>query len=219
MVFASSVVAQNLQEVVYLKNGSIIKGVIIEQVPGVSLKIKTYDGSIFAYPMSEVEKITKEEVKPNRGGSTRTPSSFPAPSPQYKGFVDIGYTVGVGLGSGVDRIDLLTSHGVQIYPQLFVGAGAGLNYVYKGNAFIVPIFANVRTDILDSYITPFVDLKIGYSVVDAKGFFFSPTIGCRIHRFNFGIGYVMQRTVLYEDYWEKLSANIGGISFKFGVNF
>lgn len=35
------VAAQNYTEVVYLKNGSIIKGVIIEQVPNVSLKIKT----------------------------------------------------------------------------------------------------------------------------------------------------------------------------------
>ena len=46
-----------MQEVVYLKNGSIIKGVVIEQVPGESLKIQTYDGSIFVYKMSEVEKI------------------------------------------------------------------------------------------------------------------------------------------------------------------
>lgn len=40
------VAAQNYTEVVYLKNGSIIKGVIIEQVPNVSLKIKTSDGSL-----------------------------------------------------------------------------------------------------------------------------------------------------------------------------
>ena len=33
------VAAQNYTEVVYLKNGSIIKGVIIEQVPNVSLTL------------------------------------------------------------------------------------------------------------------------------------------------------------------------------------
>lgn len=52
--------AQNYTEVVYLKNGSIIRGIIIEQIPNSSLKIQTADGSIFAYPMNEVEKITKE---------------------------------------------------------------------------------------------------------------------------------------------------------------
>ena len=55
------VAAQNYTEVVYLKNGSVIKGVIIEQVPNVSLKIKTSDGSLIICQMNDVEKITKEE--------------------------------------------------------------------------------------------------------------------------------------------------------------
>ena len=54
------VAAQNYTEVVYLKNGSIIKGVIIEQVPNVSLKIKTGDGSLIICQMSDVTKITKK---------------------------------------------------------------------------------------------------------------------------------------------------------------
>jgi hypothetical protein len=33
-------------EVVYLKNGSVIKGTIVEQVPGESLKIQTRDGNV-----------------------------------------------------------------------------------------------------------------------------------------------------------------------------
>ncbi len=49
-----------LQEVVYLKNGSMIRGTVIEQIVGQSLKIQTADGSIFVYRMDEVEKITKE---------------------------------------------------------------------------------------------------------------------------------------------------------------
>ena len=57
----SNLNAQELQEVVYLNNGSVIRGVIIEQVPGESLKIQTADGSVFVYKMDEVEKITKEE--------------------------------------------------------------------------------------------------------------------------------------------------------------
>ena len=221
--FAMSAVAQNLQEVVYLKNGSIIKGVVIEQVPGVSLKIKTSDGSIFAYQMSDVEKITKEEIT-SRNNTARSTSSNSISYPHYKGFVDLGYTFGVGLGNGVDRIDLFTSHGVQLFPQLYVGAGAGLNYVYcpgyseAGNGFVVPLFANVRTDILDSWITPFIDLKIGYSIVDANGFFLSPTIGCRIKRYNIGVGYVMQRDTI-EDFYDKYSVNVGGISIKIGINF
>ena len=54
--------AQDVRDVVYLKNGSIIKGMVIEQIPTESLKIKTSDGSLFVYKMEEVLKIVKEEV-------------------------------------------------------------------------------------------------------------------------------------------------------------
>jgi hypothetical protein len=50
----------SLDEVVYLKNGSIIRGVIIEQVLNEKIKIQTYDGNVFVFMYDEIEKITKE---------------------------------------------------------------------------------------------------------------------------------------------------------------
>jgi hypothetical protein len=50
-----------LVDVVYLKNGSIIVGSIIEQVPNENLKIQTKDGSVFVYSMSDIARITKEK--------------------------------------------------------------------------------------------------------------------------------------------------------------
>lgn len=50
-------------DVIYLKNGNVIRGMIIEQTPNVSIKIQTKDGSIFVYKMEEVEKMTKELSK------------------------------------------------------------------------------------------------------------------------------------------------------------
>ncbi len=63
--------AQNMQETVYLKNGSIIRGIIIEQVPAQSLKIRTKDGNIFVFAMSDVEKISKENVSDRHFRSNR----------------------------------------------------------------------------------------------------------------------------------------------------
>ncbi len=60
-VFAAG---EEYEEVIYLKNGSVIHGTIIEQVPGVSYKIKTKSGDIFVFKAAEVEKITKEVVAP-----------------------------------------------------------------------------------------------------------------------------------------------------------
>lgn len=49
------------RDVVYLKNGSIIKGKITEMNPSKNLKIQTDDGSLFVYKMNEIEKMEKED--------------------------------------------------------------------------------------------------------------------------------------------------------------
>jgi len=54
--------SQTMRDIVYLKNGSIIKGQIIEMNPSKNLKIKTSSGSLFVYEMNEILKIEKEEV-------------------------------------------------------------------------------------------------------------------------------------------------------------
>lgn len=55
--------AQQQKDVLYLKNGSIIKGTITEMDPSSGLKIKTSDGSLFVFSMDEVEKMEKETVE------------------------------------------------------------------------------------------------------------------------------------------------------------
>lgn len=84
--------AQQLQDVVYLKNGGMIRGIIIEQVPGTSLKIQTRDGSVFVYRMDEIERITRE-----------APADAAARGPAHSGFAiagEVGTDVTGGLGFG-----------------------------------------------------------------------------------------------------------------------
>ena len=71
LLFTSISTAQEMVDVVYLKNGTVIHGIIIEQVPGKTIKIKTYDSNIFVYSLDEVAKITKESnnnITPYAGG-------------------------------------------------------------------------------------------------------------------------------------------------------
>lgn len=213
-------IAQNVQEVVYLKNGSVIRGIVVEQVPGESLKIRTNDGSVFAYKMSDVEKITKEVG--NSNSQTRSLNNGIGIKAGYKAFVDFGYTLGTGI-YGSDRIELMTTHGVQINPYLFVGAGTGCHYYTDGAFFSIPIFADVRATILKNNVTPYIDCKIGYSVVDIEGFYLSPSIGCRFaigekSGVYVGAGYVMQKEKIgYGDY--AYNRNRNGISLKLGFDF
>ncbi len=50
------------QDVVYLRNGSMIRGSVLEQEIGKSVKVQTQDGSIYIYSMGEVERIAKDKT-------------------------------------------------------------------------------------------------------------------------------------------------------------
>lgn len=67
-----TIFAQQLEDVVYLKSGSIIHGTIIEQIPNVSVKVKTKDGNIFVYKIEEIEKMTREVAQFNSEEEERT---------------------------------------------------------------------------------------------------------------------------------------------------
>lgn len=219
---AVSVQAQNLQEVVYLKNGSIVRGVIIEQIPDTSIKIRTADGSVFAYKMEEVEKITKEV--PQGSGPANFGGRFDHRGLKsgYRGFIDFGYTVGTG-DYGEGRVEFATSHGYQFNHYLYAGVGAGVHYYHEADVVEIPIFAHVRSEFLDYFISPFFDFKVGYTVYDATGFYMTPSVGCRFavggrSGLSIGFGYTMQR-IEYDDYYDSGSVNCGGFSIKVGFDF
>ena len=106
--------AQQYQDVVYLKNGSIVRGVILEQIPGKSIKIATDNGSQLFFKIEDIEKMTKElpqqsqqqyqQQQPQYQQQYRQPQPAPvarAPrakstidwSPRYKGEFNIGYAI------------------------------------------------------------------------------------------------------------------------------
>ncbi len=58
--------SQELEDVVYFKNGNIVRGMIIEQVPNETIKIKTRDGNVFVFNIADIEKIRKEPLSGNR---------------------------------------------------------------------------------------------------------------------------------------------------------
>ena len=61
LVFFGFILCQQYQDVIYLKNGSEIRGIIIEQSPNEYIKIRS-GSNIFVYEMDKIEKFTKEEI-------------------------------------------------------------------------------------------------------------------------------------------------------------
>jgi hypothetical protein len=59
----------NYEDVIYLKNGGIIRGTIIEQIPNKSIKIEIIGRNVLAYNFDEIEKIAKEAQNANNNRS------------------------------------------------------------------------------------------------------------------------------------------------------
>ena len=197
MIFISfSAFAQEWQDVLYLKNGSVIRGVLIEQIPNVSVKIQTSDGSVFAYEMEDVEKMAKEQKqKTEKEKKTTEPTGkLKYPNRGYRGILSLSYVT----GNDVDGFSFTTVHGAQIFPKLFVGGGIGIEDIsyldmkYFGNNsewLFVPVFADVRFDFVKYKISPFVDLRLGVRFGDVSDVYFAPSVGCRFSHFNLSLGY------------------------------
>ena len=142
----------------------------------------------------------------------------------YRGFVDLGYSMGKGeLKKKEDIFELITSHGYQLNPYLFLGGGVGFDFWRSSNVLCIPEFLNVRTDIpTGSFINPFFDLKFGYAAYTYIGDKFaavadneicfnvygSLSAGCRIATsrrtaINLSIGYQLQPNC--RKYYEQLA--------------
>lgn len=149
-VMTSTAFAQQMEDVVHLKNGGLVRGTIIEQIPSESLKIKTRDGNVFVYTMDEIAKMCKEPVmeigrhigakKKNpwiAGGlSLLIPGAGQAYNDQVKeGLVYFGgVIIGIGLMYAAAEDDYRNFRGHTVDPDddNFIGATGsicfGLNY-------------------------------------------------------------------------------------------
>lgn len=154
LLSAGSLLAQSTVETVYLKNGGLVKGEIIEQVPGQSLKVKTKDGNIFVYQMDEVERITKEQVTVGNEG--------------HRGLdfnIDLGYNLPTKSGAdGCPTAEL--SLGKRFSRNFYWGLGAGAYIPTGGGDVQIPITTEAKMlfPLGNSKLTPFVSLKGGYII-------------------------------------------------------
>ncbi|MDR0332749.1 MAG: hypothetical protein LBI15_04725 [Dysgonamonadaceae bacterium] len=182
--------AQHFEDVVYLKNGSVIRGVIIEQVPNVSIKIQSREGNIFAYRMDEIERFTKEVITGTRNsGNVRNNNVGERPTfnkPRgYMGTIELGS--GFVDGTDITNVSLSVVNGYRFLPQFALGLGVGIEnfngYKYTGNS--VPIFLHLRSDFLDRKVSPYIVINYGYAVGGIDSTFAEVVLGCS---FNIGRG-------------------------------
>ncbi|MGM0407206.1 MAG: hypothetical protein ACQERU_04435 [Bacteroidota bacterium] len=95
-IISMCALAQETKDVVYLKNGSVIKGEITEMILNEHIKIKTADGSIFVYPFSEIEKTGKEEISNFTSTTNKTSGDDNEFMSEYFNQSSLGVAIGGG---------------------------------------------------------------------------------------------------------------------------
>jgi hypothetical protein len=134
----------HFQEVIYLKNGTVVKGIILEHLSDKSIKVKTETQGEVIYKEDEVDHIVKEFYDIRR-----------------KGYFNLTEIV-VGIGKTDASIGVSTVNGFIVKPHLSLGLGVAYDY-YVTAGSLVPIFADVRIAFHDRRFTPFIYADGGYS--------------------------------------------------------
>ena len=206
--------SQIFEDVVYLKNGSIIRGQVIEQKMGEYIKIKIVGGSIFVYKTEEVDKIEKEEKE--TVFNKYVPRRMRPKIYKEKGVIahlKLGFMPGVNTGGwavlGVNAHGLLGYH---LNPNWMVGIGMGIDGYFP--EALTPIYLEGRYYLKQSSLSPYARLAAGYAsaipnwqTVSANGgIYLNPGVGVRfgsrskVH-FTFDFGLKLQKAYYVTRTW------------------
>lgn len=226
-----SLAAQDLPHVVCLKDGTQVRGTIVQIVSDDFVEIKSGDGEIYKYKMSEVAKIGKNTPasyleKPSTSELFSSEKKY-RDGKGYRGFFDFSYSSGIH-NSEVVRLEAATSQGYQFNSYLYLGAGIGAScFLNDATTTFFPVFANPRVDFNTGKISPFIDLRGGYTFGDSKGIYLVPSVGARLRLakggLNFSAGYTWQQadfleiTPMYKQV--IVSRNVGEITLRVGIDF
>lgn len=197
-------------QTILLKDGSFLKGTVLEESTEGQLRIVLKSGHEIEVPYILVEKIRDnldKEIMFSNGSSIKT-----------KGFYQI-LQFGLLPGFSDETEDQLLwgltgrySAGYRFHPLLAVGAGMGLDYY---DQFMIPAFVEARGYLLKKAVSPYYSLSGGYSfpfqfrqgwIEKTGGLMVNPSIGLRIATeksvFHIDIGYQLQKVTLKSNNWQ-----------------
>lgn len=183
---------ESMEDVVYLKNGSIYRGILVEQVPNESYKIQIAGGSIVSVTVAEVLKITKEQ-------RWQSPYKADAPAPKadeyrprharytdstyvpgYKKNRKYFFTAELRGGPGNGGVRIINGYKFGRFGYLGIGVGIdGASFTNVGalsvnsDGVYLPIVIRYQGDILRTRITPFYYAEAGYAAHPVNGPFMS----------------------------------------------
>jgi hypothetical protein len=206
-----------MEDVVYLKNGSIVRGTIIEQIPNQTIKIQTKDQNVFVFKSDEIEKIVKEKsasadtdfqpLKNRFGGYTELNLALGLTSYSEQMVDNFGQNMGTRNVSGGLSFGFKFVGGYRFSENVFAGLGLGLDHFPsqyelsdETSVRFLPLTLDLRTSITKTKRSPVLNLAIGYAFgLDevTGGLVIHPQMGYQTYlsskvAYNFSFGYKWQ---------------------------
>lgn len=123
--------AQQTTDLIFLKNGSVIKGAIIEKSSEI-IKIETCCGSTFVYKLDEIDR-TETINEPLPGGYLK--------SSGYYNYTSMGLLLGSGANDYQAILSIQMEHNYNINQYFAIGAVMGFEVF---NETVAPIGINVK---------------------------------------------------------------------------
>lgn len=159
--FTLAGMARSSQEEVCLKDGSALNGTSMEMVSNEPVKMQAQEGNILVY--KDISNITKEVNGLSQDEDDDEPAGVAKRG--YKGFLGFGVQYWNGKQSSASAF---TSHGYQFNSHIFLGGGVAyltrLAYDERALDYLLPVYAHFRYNFLSKRVSPFVEVKAGYSL-------------------------------------------------------
>jgi hypothetical protein len=143
-----------VRDVIYLNNGSIIKGNIIEISENKTLKIESCE-NILVYDLTEVQKIVKEEY------TLFQKEVRPQKTSGYLNITSFGVLTGPAGNQNMAPVSFETVNAYMLNGKYSFGLGIGMDLYEKVH---IPVFMDCRYILLNRNVSPVIILKGGYSL-------------------------------------------------------
>lgn len=161
--------AQNVsQSTVYMKNGSVIHGKIIEWKPEVSITVSTKDSSKIIIAMSDIDKISWEE---NQNNNEKIKEDKPATQINFrdKGLsfaADASFNFYVGEYSGASP-GIHAMVGYHFSEKLCLSVATG--FEYDGGFVAFPVYADCKIYFNNNPGSALLGVDAGYNILQPGG--------------------------------------------------
>lgn len=157
---------QDKIDVVYLKDGRVIKGSIIKPLDVDGVKIMTMESDVYTFTANEVKRIGRETFEHNN----RKNKINVHDGEGFTNITTLGFGFGVGsVGDGRTSRDndetyfaIHTVNGYHLLPAVSLGAGVGVEWY--GDYELVPLYADVRFHPSLTEWAPFFYGQVGYGL-------------------------------------------------------